>query len=84
MLNNNLKLNAIAWKAKTVGKSYGMFCVALSERDKERIYLEYEQMLYTRKNDENRRLEQVRLEQAEGKTKKNRDNMEKSHDGSPL
>ena len=44
--------------------------LALSERDKEQIYLEYEQMLYTRKKDENRRLEQVRLEQAEGKTKK--------------
>lgn len=70
MLKNNLKLNAIAWKAKSAGKSYGVFSVTLSEKDKEQIYMEYEQMLEIRKEEENMRLEQARLKQAAQKTKK--------------
>ena len=70
MLKNNLKLNAIAWKAKSAGQSYGVFSVTLSEKDKEQIYMEYEQMLENRKEEENMRLEQARLKQAEQKAKK--------------
>lgn len=70
MLKSNLKLNAIAWKAKSVGKSYGMFSVALSEKDKEQIYIEYEQMLETRKEEEIARLELARANQAEKKNKR--------------
>lgn len=70
MLKNNLKLNAIAWKAKSAGQSYGVFSVSLSEKDKEQIYMEYEQMLEIRKEEENMRLEQARLKQAAQKTKK--------------
>ena len=70
MLKNNLKLNAIAWKAKSAGKSFGVFSVTLSEKDKEQIYMEYEQMLEIRKEEENMRLEQARLKQAAQKTKK--------------
>ena len=70
MLKNNLKLNAIAWKAKSAGQSYGVFSVSLSEKDKEQIYMEYEQMLKIRKEEENMRLEQARLKQAAQKTKK--------------
>ena len=70
MLKDNLKLNAIAWKAKSAGQSYGVFSATLSEKDKEQIYMEYEQMLENRKEEENMRLEQVRLKQAEQKAKK--------------
>lgn len=70
MLKDNLKLNAIAWKAKSAGQSYGVFSVTLSEKDKEQIYMEYEQMLENRKEEENMWLEQVRLKQAEQKAKK--------------
>lgn len=69
MVNYNLKLNAIAWKAKSVGQSYGKFSVYLSEKDKEQIYMEYEQMLEKRKEEENTRLELARAKQAEKKTK---------------
>lgn len=70
MLKNNLKLNAIAWKAKSVEQSYGNFSVSLSEKDKEQIYLEYEQMLERRKEEENARLELARANQAEKKNKR--------------
>ena len=70
MLKNNLKLNAIAWKAKSASQSYGVFSVSLSEKDKEQIFMEYEQMLENRKEEENMRLEQARLKQAEQKAKK--------------
>lgn len=69
MLNNSLKLNAIAWKAKSAGQSYGKFSVYLSEEDKEQIYMEYEQMLEKRKEEENTRLELSHAKQAEKKTK---------------
>lgn len=69
MLKNNLKLNAIAWKAKNAGQSYGMFSIALSEEDKEQIYMEYEQMLERRKDEENIRLVLARLKQPEKKKK---------------
>lgn len=70
MLKNNLKLNAIAWKAKSAGKSYGKFSVSLSEKDKEQIYMEYEQMLERRKEEENARLELARANQAKKKNKR--------------
>lgn len=70
MLKNNLKLNAIAWKAKSAEQSYGNFSVSLSEKDKEQIYLEYEQMLERRKEEENARLELARANQAEKKNKR--------------
>ena len=70
MLKNNLKLNAIAWKAKSARQSYGNFSVSLSEKDKEQIYLEYEQMLKRRKEEENARLELARANQAEKKNKR--------------
>lgn len=70
MLKNNLKLNAIAWKAKSAGQSYGNFFVSLSKKDKEQIYLEYEQMLERRKEEENARLELARANQAEKKNKR--------------
>ena len=70
MLENNLKLDAIAWKAKSAGKSYGVFSVTLSEKDKEQIYMEYEQMLENRKEEENARLELARVKQAEKKNKR--------------
>ena len=70
MLKNNLKLNASAWKAKSAGQSYGNFSVSLSEKDKEQIYLEYEQMLERRKEEENARLELARANQAEKKNKR--------------
>lgn len=52
------------------GQSYGVFSVSLSEKDKEQIYMEYEQMLESRKEEENMRLEQARLKQAAQKAKK--------------
>ena len=74
MLKDNLKLNAIAWKAKSAGQSYGVFSVTLSEKDKEQIYMEYEQMLENRKEEENARLELARVKQAEKKNKRAKKN----------
>lgn len=60
MLKENLKLNALAWKAKYVGQSYGVFCVSLSEEDKEQIYLEYELLLEKRRQEEDERLQRAK------------------------
>ena len=47
-------------KAKYVGQSYGVFCVSLSEEDKEQIYLEYELLLEKRRQEEDERLQRAK------------------------
>lgn len=61
MLNNRLKLDAIAWKAKSNGISYGQYNCQLTDYDRECIYKEYEQVLAMRKKEEKDRLELARL-----------------------
>ena len=69
MLKNNLKLNALAWKAKSVGESYGVFCLHLSEQEKELIFAEYEQILEKKEKEEVARLEKVKIVNAQKRKK---------------
>lgn len=69
-MTERLKLNALAWKAAAKGISYGHFIQSLSETEKNLIFEEYEQMLETRREEENARLELARKSQAGKKFKK--------------
>lgn len=68
ILKENLKLNAIAWKARAKGISYGQYSGSLSEQEKVLVYEEYAQMLLKRKEEEKARLELAHRKQT-GKTK---------------
>lgn len=57
MLSAAQKIDAITWKAREAGVSYGIFSVDLSETTKKNIYDEYE--IYWCKKQEK---EQARLE----------------------
>lgn len=70
MLANNLKLNAIVWKANCAGKSYGMFCLSLTDEEKEKVYFEYEQILEKRQQEEEERLRRAKEIQLASATKK--------------
>lgn len=70
MLKENLRLNAIAWKAKTEGISYGQYAYALTDYEKNMIYNEYEQMLERRDEEECKRLDRIRMERTWKRRKK--------------
>ena len=45
MLEDNQKINAIAWEAKKRNFSYGVFSTMLTEENKKQIYKQYEEYL---------------------------------------
>lgn len=49
MLEDNQKINAIAWEAKKRNLSYGIFSSTLTEENKKQIYTEYEKYLMIKK-----------------------------------
>ena len=73
MLKNNLKLNALAWKANSIGESYGQFCVHLSENEKDLIFAEYEQLIEQKQQAELERLEKLKLNNSK-RQKRNKQN----------
>ncbi|MCM1047106.1 MAG: hypothetical protein NC433_01615 [Clostridiales bacterium] len=60
MLNNSEKINAIAWRAKKEGFSYGNYAVGLSEEMKNSIYDEYEKYLNEKREREEARFSRKR------------------------
>lgn len=47
MLKDSEKLNAIAWKARKIGISYGMLSATLTKDEEAKIYDEYEKYWQT-------------------------------------
>ncbi|MCD7819100.1 MAG: hypothetical protein LUH07_08625 [Lachnospiraceae bacterium] len=60
MLNNSQRIDAIAWKAKSEKISYGAFSSLLNEKQKNKIYEEYEVHWTNKMEAERKRLERVR------------------------
>lgn len=58
MLEDNQKINAIAWEAKKRNFSYGVFSAMLTEENKKQIYKEFEEYLTARKEAEKARIKQ--------------------------
>ena len=56
MLEDNQKINAIAWEAKKRNLSYGIFSSTLTEENKNKIYTEYEKYLRIKKEAEQERI----------------------------
>ncbi len=56
MLEDNQKINAIAWEAKKRNLSYGIFSSTLTEENKKQIYTEYEKYLRIKKEAEKERI----------------------------
>ena len=53
---NNLQLEALSWRAKQLGVSYGVLSAQISQREAEQIYKEFEQFLNERKRAEEERI----------------------------
>lgn len=45
MLEDNQKINAIAWEAKKRNFSYGVFSAMLTEENKKQVYKQFEEYL---------------------------------------
>lgn len=56
MLEDNQKINAIAWEAKKRNLSYGIFSSTLTEENRKQIYTEYEKYLLIKKEAEKERI----------------------------
>lgn len=67
MLEDNQKINAIAWEAKKRNFSYGVFSTMLTEENKKQIYKQYEEYLTARKEAEKARIKKY----SKGKKKRN-------------
>ncbi len=67
MLEDNQKINAIAWEAKKRNFSYGVFSAMLTEENKKQIYKEFEEYLTARKEAEKARIKKY----SKGKKKRN-------------
>lgn len=55
-----LYLDALAWKAKELGTSYGKLCVALTPAEAEAAVAEYKALCRRRQEEENLRLRQAK------------------------
>lgn len=53
---NNLRLEALSWRAKQLGVSYGVLSAQISQREAEQICKEFEQFLEERKKAEEERI----------------------------
>lgn len=68
--SNTEKISAINWAAGNAGISYGKFQAGLTTEDKEQIYLEYEQLLEKKKQEEAERLQRAKETKLLSKTHK--------------
>ena len=64
------RLDALVWKAKQLGISYGELSAQLSNGETEHIYGEYVKVVEERRQEEKMRLEQARLQNAKKKPTK--------------
>lgn len=62
------RLDALVWKAKQLGISYGELSAQLSNSENEHIYDEYVKVVEARRQEEKMRLEQARQQLAKKKT----------------
>lgn len=56
VLTPNERINAIAWAAKQKHLSYGAYQSQLTEEERDKVYLEYAELLRQRRRDEQMRL----------------------------
>ena len=53
---SNLQVEALSWRAKQLGVSYGVFSAQISAEEANRICKEFQELLETRKQEEMERL----------------------------
>lgn len=63
--SNNLRLEALSWRAKQLGISYGVFSAQISREEANQVCKEFEQLLAER-----RKAEEARIQTNKGLSKK--------------
>lgn len=66
MLAKDKRLTALAWAAAQADMSYGRFTMNLTQKDKLKIYRQYQSMLEKRKAEETLRPEEPKRKKASG------------------